>query len=109
MTQGSGIGRKLPTIDIDRNKCTVPFLCKKCIQICPTAVFNVQRVMSREKRLEEMDPRVDGNYTLDAWRLDKCTGCNMCVDVCPVGALKVTIPVQVRRHPKLAGEHWGKE
>ena len=83
------LGRKFPTITIDPEKCTVPFLCKKCLQICPTAVFNVSRVLAREKRLEEMDPRIDGNYELSAPRRDKCTTCNLCIDVCPVDAIKI--------------------
>ncbi len=81
--------RKFPKIAIDPEKCTVPFLCKKCFQICPTAVFNVERVMAKEERLKEMDPRIDGNYALSAPRRDKCTVCNRCLEVCPVDAIKI--------------------
>jgi len=81
--------RKFPKINIDHEKCTVPFLCKKCLQICPTAVFNVSGV--KEERLKEMDPRVDGNYVLSAPRRDKCTVCNMCIDICPADALKIEV------------------
>ena len=84
-----GVPRKLPRITIDNSKCTVPFLCKKCLQICPDAVFSVTRIMSKEERLKEMDPRIDGNYVLSAPRRDKCTMCNKCIDVCPVDALKI--------------------
>lgn len=56
MTYSLPMGRKFPKISIDLTKCTVPFLCKKCLQACPMAVFTVGRVMSKEKRLEEMDP-----------------------------------------------------
>ena len=86
------IGRKFPRITIDREKCTVPFLCKKCVQVCPEAVLGVVRVMSKEKRLEEMDPRIDGNYVLSAARRDKCTMCNLCIEVCPVDAIKIEGP-----------------
>ena len=82
-------GLKPPQITIDHEKCTVPFLCKKCLQICPDAVFSVTRIMSKEERLKEMDPRIDGNYVLSAPRRDKCTMCNRCIDVCPVDALKI--------------------
>lgn len=85
------VERKFPTITIDREKCTVPFLCKKCLQICPTAVFRVSRVMSKEERLKEMDPRIDGNYVLSVGRRDKCIMCDKCIDVCPVDALKIEI------------------
>jgi ferredoxin len=102
------MGRKFPKITIDLEKCTVPFLCKKCLQICPEAVFHVARVMSKEKRLEEMDPRVDGNYVLFANRRDKCTVCNLCIDVCPVGAITIEVPTYERVSPKVRGEQWGQ-
>ncbi len=85
------LGRKFPEITIDPEKCTVPFMCKKCLQICPEAVFHVTRVMQHEKRLEEMDPRIDGYYVLHAMRRDRCTVCNRCIDVCPVDAIKIEI------------------
>ncbi len=83
------LGRKFPKITVDMEKCTVPFMCKKCLQICPEAVFHVTRVMKHEKRLEEMDPRVDGYYALGAGRRDRCTVCNKCIEVCPVDAIKI--------------------
>jgi ferredoxin len=82
-------GIRPPKITIDQAKCTVPFLCKKCLQICPDAVFHVTRVMSKEERLKEMDPRIDGNYVLSVARADKCTLCNRCIEVCPVDAIKI--------------------
>ena len=82
-------GIKPPKISIDQQKCTVPFLCKKCLQICPSAIFNVTRVMAKEERLKEMDPRIDGNYVLFASRRDKCVLCNKCLEVCPVDAIKI--------------------
>ena len=85
------IQRKFPKITIDQEKCTVPFLCKKCLQICPTAVFSVNRVMAKEERLKEMDPRIDGNYVLGIGRRDKCIACNKCIDVCPVDAIKIEV------------------
>jgi NAD-dependent dihydropyrimidine dehydrogenase PreA subunit len=92
MTIPLSLGRKFPKITIDQQRCTVPFVCKKCLQICPMLVFSVGRVMSKEQRLKEMDPRVDGNYVLRAMRRDKCTVCNKCIEVCPVGALKIEVP-----------------
>ncbi len=83
--------RKFPIITINQEKCTIPFMCKMCLQICPEAVFHVTRVMSKEKRLEEMDPRIDGNFVLSVSRRDKCISCNKCLEVCPVEALKIEI------------------
>jgi len=84
------IPRKLPKITIDHEKCMVPFLCKKCLEICPQAVFWV--VCIKEERLKEMDPRVPGLYKLSAPRRDKCTVCNKCIEVCPVDAIKIEAP-----------------
>lgn len=85
------MGRKFPKITVDQEKCTVPFLCKKCLQICPEAIFRVERVMSKEKRLEEMDPRIDGTYELEVLRRDKCTVCNRCIEVCPADAITIEL------------------
>ncbi|UCH43530.1 MAG: 4Fe-4S binding protein [Dehalococcoidales bacterium] len=86
------LGRKYPKISVDLQKCTVPFLCKKCLQICPNAVFHVTRVMSKEERLKEMDPRIDGNYVITASRRDKCILCDKCIEICPVDAIKIEEP-----------------
>ncbi len=107
MTYPLPMGRKFPKISVDHEKCTVPFLCKKCLQICPMAVFHVTRVMEKEKRLEEMDPRIDGNYILHAPRRDKCTVCNLCIEVCPVDAIKIETPAAAHVRPKVSGEQWG--
>lgn len=108
MTYPLPMGRKFPRITVDQNKCTVPFLCKKCLQICPAAVFSVERAMKKEKRLEEMDPRVDGNYVLHAMRRDKCTGCNLCIEVCPVNAITIELPEQKKEVIKPKGVQWGQ-
>jgi len=99
-------GRKFPKITIDHEKCTIPFQCKKCLQICPELVFRVQRDMKQEKRLEEMDPRIDGTYKLSVARRDKCTTCNLCIDVCPVGAISIEVPEQVPFQPPKRDPKW---
>jgi NADH-quinone oxidoreductase subunit I len=82
-----------PKIDIDYVKCKTPFDCKKCLVICPQAIFDVRPMMM--KRGEELNKREPGTYKLfTAWR-DRCTGCMDCVNICPVGALKITIPQEV--------------
>ena len=85
------LGKQFPKITIDQEKCTVPFACKKCLQICPMAVFHVERVLTKEERQKEMDPRIDGNYVLEAQRRDKCTVCNKCIEVCPVDAITIEV------------------
>jgi len=100
-------GRKFPKIIIDQEKCPVPFACKKCIQICPEACFSVGRVMQLEKRLEEMDPRIDGNFRLGVSRRDKCITCNKCIDVCPVDAITIEVPEQETFGSLESDEKWG--
>jgi NAD-dependent dihydropyrimidine dehydrogenase PreA subunit len=109
MTYSLPMGRKFPKITIDLTKCTVPFMCKKCLQVCPMAVFHVGRVMSKEKRLEEMDPRIEGNYIIRAPRRDKCTVCNLCIDVCPIDAIKIEVPKQERPKVATKGVQWSQQ
>lgn len=79
-----------PRIDIDHDRCTTPFNCKRCLQACPTAVFSVHS--TRMQRMVENDKTEPGVYKLGIAFRDKCTGCNICVDVCPVDALRVYMP-----------------
>jgi ferredoxin len=81
---------KYPTIEIDVTKCTTPFACKACLQVCPQAVFGVHVV--KVARGKETDPNDPGAYNLDTRFRDKCTGCMECLRVCPVDALKITFP-----------------
>ena len=79
-----------PTIEIDTSKCLTPFACKKCLQVCPAAVFRVTE--AKIEKGKETDPNEPGTYQLEAVFLDKCSGCGDCVAVCPVKALKLTFP-----------------
>lgn len=83
-----------PIININRDLCTTPFDCKRCLRVCPTAVFAV--FAAKMLRGVELDKTQPGNYGLIAKYRDKCTACNKCVDVCPVNALSLTIPEEVR-------------
>jgi ferredoxin len=77
-----------PKIEIDHAKCTIPFDCKKCLQKCPQAVFDVRPM--KMTRLVETNKKEPGAYKVFALFRDKCTACNECVEICPVDALKVT-------------------
>ena len=79
-----------PTIKIDRDRCTTPFDCKRCLRICPTAVFSVHAL--KNERGRETDKTVPGNYALGTSYRDQCTACMKCVEVCPVDALKIEMP-----------------
>ena len=84
------VSRKAPQIKINHGTCTVPWLCKKCLLACQQSVFEVRAV--KTERYKETDPRESGSYQMaPGWRF-KCTGCNECVDVCPVDAIAITWP-----------------
>ncbi len=84
---------KLVKIEIDHTKCTTPFTCKKCLQICPTAVFSVR--CEKVERLKLPNPEEPGVYKLYSYRPDKCSVCNKCLELCPEGALRVIPPSEV--------------
>jgi len=80
--------RKAPKIEIDKHKCTVPMYCKLCLQACPQACFQVHNI--KWERLKESDREEAGAYELSAPFRYNCTLCNVCTDVCPVGAITIT-------------------
>jgi ferredoxin len=77
-------------IQIDSQKCQTPFDCKRCLQGCPQSVFQVRAV--KVERGRETNPKEPGAYMLFAPYRDKCTGCNLCIELCPVDALTITFP-----------------
>ncbi len=80
--------RKSPEIKIDHTKCTVPMYCKLCLQACPQACFKVDE--ADFKRFVEQDREKPGDFILEAPGRYNCTLCNICKDVCPVGAITIT-------------------
>ena len=85
---------RYPDIHIDKSKCTVPFDCKRCLQVCPQAVFTMEAV--KVERGKETDPKEPGAYNLEAPYRDKCVMCNDCIEVCPVSALTIKLPEEVK-------------
>ena len=83
-------GMVMIKLQIDHTKCTTPYYCKKCLQICPQAVFMVREL--KAEKFKETDPKVPGNYELSTFWIDKCTGCGDCIIHCPVSALKIIEP-----------------
>jgi NADH-quinone oxidoreductase subunit I len=72
-------------IEIDHQKCTTPYACKICLQACPQAVLTVWPM--KMEKFKETDPKEPGAWKLSPNFADKCTGCNECVELCPVGAI----------------------
>ncbi|MCL4552031.1 MAG: hypothetical protein M1305_00530 [Candidatus Marsarchaeota archaeon] len=82
------IMKPAPKIEINATKCTVPLDCRRCLQVCPQAVFSVEATAF--PRLREQDHTKPGTYALYAkWRY-ACTQCNECISVCSVGAISIT-------------------
>ncbi|MEE9435934.1 MAG: 4Fe-4S dicluster domain-containing protein [Candidatus Adiutricales bacterium] len=77
-------------IELDAKKCTTPFDCKACLEVCPQSVFMVTAVKVEKGR--ETDPKEPGTYFLLTGHRDKCTGCNDCIEICPVDAITITWP-----------------
>jgi len=79
-----------PKITIDHSKCQTPFDCKKCLQNCPQVVFYVEAV--KVERGKETDAKEPGAFKVEAPFRFACSGCNKCVEVCPVDAITITWP-----------------
>jgi ferredoxin len=89
---------KMPQIEMDYSKCTVPMWCKKCLQVCPQMVFKIYcKKMERGKESDIREPNI---YEILPVRRDKCSMCGKCVEVCPEGALTVSFDSTVLRGTK---------
>ena len=72
-----------------QSKCPTPFACKKCLQICPHAVFMV--ACMKQDRFKEADPNEPNAYIITPLYQSECVACNKCVEICPNDALKVKV------------------
>lgn len=76
-------------IEIDTSKCIVPMTCKKCLNLCPQMVFQV--MVLKQEKFKETDIKEPGAYAIVPLHRWKCTLCNVCVDNCPVDAIKIAL------------------
>ena len=76
----------LATITVDDEKCNDPLSCRKCLLICPMHALGLGTSVGSRK-FEQMDPK---NFIVRGVRLEKCTGCMECVEVCPKNAIQVS-------------------
>ncbi len=60
-------------VEVDTDKCRGEKDCGKCMKMCPVGVFAAQ----------------DDLVITDKENEDECTLCNLCLDNCPPGALKI--------------------
>ena len=77
-----------PKITIDDTKCTTPFDCKKCLQVCPQGVFWV--LPAKVVKFRETDAKEPGAWKLTVQYRAMCPNCGKCVEVCPVDAITIT-------------------
>jgi NADH-quinone oxidoreductase subunit I len=54
--------------------------CKACQRICPTNCFSIEG--ARPEGVKTMRP------TQFDWKLDRCSFCGLCVEVCPTAAIR---------------------
>ena len=74
---------KKPKIKIDYNKCKKPEDCRKCLNVCPTAVFNLYFTDK-----DHHDPK---NWKVDAVFPQLCTNCQACIEICSQNAITIKI------------------
>lgn len=60
-------------INIDKSKCKNEFNCIKCIDICSVKIFK----------------KNNGLIEVNCNNEDECTLCNLCINICPLNAIKV--------------------
>ena len=77
----------LPTILVDDDKCPDPLACRKCLLTCPTRVLGLGTNVA-PKKYRETPP---GNFIVRGVRFQACTACMKCAEICPNGAIQVTL------------------
>jgi NADH-quinone oxidoreductase subunit I len=81
------VSKTIPRITIDRAKCTKPMECRKCMQVCPHAVF-----AASPTKIEKF--KLSTEYALRAPYRAYCIVCNECMNVCPTKAIDIKLESQ---------------
>ncbi len=90
-------------ITVNEEKCRFslydPSGCKRCIEICPLAIFATRPIQKRDfsvPREQRVDPTIW--MLLTPWQ-DYCDGCGACLRACETGALTITfdgVPIEAK-------------
>ncbi len=75
----------LATIKVIDEKCENPLDCRKCLLACPTRVLGLGTNVAPRKYTETPEQ----HFIVRGVRLQFCTGCGKCVDICSTGAISV--------------------
>ncbi len=75
----------LATINVTDEKCDNPLECRKCLLACPTRVLGLGTNVGPRKYRETPEQ----NFIVRGVRLQFCTGCGKCVEICPTGAIAI--------------------
>ena len=74
-------------IDIDRQRCRFamfdPTGCKRCLEVCPVALFGV---VPAEKRVPGTAPI---RYRIEVTWPEQCNGCGACIKACSYNAIEI--------------------
>jgi NAD-dependent dihydropyrimidine dehydrogenase PreA subunit len=69
----------------DDKKCTSPNECRRCLDVCPQGVFGIYARDGRKPG------KAAGNWAIAPMYLNLCTGCDICDETCPEGAITVGV------------------
>ncbi|MBS4023315.1 MAG: 4Fe-4S dicluster domain-containing protein [Dethiobacter sp.] len=87
MTVNPEILQPGPKMEVDYKKCNTPMTCKKCLELCPQAVFAVDTI--KYIKFTETDINEPDAYKIIPRHSDKCSGCMDCIKVCPQDAINI--------------------
>jgi formate hydrogenlyase subunit 6/NADH:ubiquinone oxidoreductase subunit I len=77
----------LPVIKVDDSTCGVALDCRLCLLACPTHVLGLGTNVGPQK-YQETDP---SHFIVRGVRFQLCTVCGKCEEVCPHGAIQVSV------------------
>lgn len=77
------MGKVKVKINIDKNKCTEPKECRKCVNLCPPGVFMIY--------FTDKDFYNPQKYIVDPVLSEFCNYCHKCVEICPKGAISLKL------------------
>ena len=74
-------------VEINDEKCTIARECRKCMTACPEGIFMTYPRVGRQPGKEAE------NWAIKPIFLSSCTACKVCEEVCPQGAITVSVTV----------------